>query len=275
MSGVNDRPAEPDDPGSATTDSHLGHSPPHPEDPLPHDRQGPKVFKDNRLLTILPKGEREKLEPFLEQVYLEFKQIVYEPNEPIDYVYFPINGIVSMITIMDDGSKAEVGTVGNEGMVGIPVFLNATSTPGQAFSQIAGDAFRMKSDDFRQAVSHSSVFRDVLHRYLQALFNQIAQTTACNRVHSTEQRLARWILMTEDRVGADTFSLTQEFMGQMLGVRRATVNEAAGRLQRQGVISYRRGVLTVRDRKRLEGISCECYAIVRKEFERLLNAGVG
>jgi CRP-like cAMP-binding protein len=225
----------------------------------------------NRLLVALPADQLEPLRRHLEPVALGLKEVVYAPNEPIRDVYFPLTGAFSLLTVMADGTEVEVATVGNEGMVGLPVFLGADSMPGRCFSQIPGEALRMPADRFRDAVRRNGAFAAVLHRYVQALFNQVAQTAACNRVHPIEERCARWLLMTHDRAGADRFPLTHEFLSQMLGVRRATVTVVAGMLQRAGLINYRRGVVTVADRPGLEAASCECYRFIRDEFDRLLG----
>jgi CRP-like cAMP-binding protein len=225
----------------------------------------------NRLLAALPRQDYERLLPSLEIVTSGIKEVVYEPNGPIAYVYFPINSIFSLLTIMADGAALEYATVGNEGMVGLPIFLGAETMPSRAFSQVPGDAMRMKAEVFREAANTVGPLHDVLLRYTQALVNQIAQTAACNRLHSIEQRCSRWLLMTHDRVAGDQFVLTQEFLGLMLGVRRQGVNAAAGLLQKAGLIRYRRGQITVLDRQGLEAASCECYRVIRREFDRLLG----
>lgn len=226
---------------------------------------------ENRLLAALPKEEYERLVANMEAVFLELKHSVYEPNEPIEYVYFVKNGVVSLLNVMEDGKEVEVATVGNEGMVGLPVFLGAEKIPGRAFSQVPGDALRMKADVFKDKVTPGTRLHDLLQRYTQALFNQIAQGTACNTLHSVEERMCRWLLMTQDRVGKDDFPLTQEFLGQMLGVRRPTVSIAASILQKAGLIRYSRGGITILDREGLEDSSCECYAIIKAEFDRLVG----
>lgn len=226
----------------------------------------------NRLLAALPTEEYERLLPNLESIPLNFKQVLYNINAPIEYVYFSNNAIGSLITIMENGEAVEVGTVGNEGMVGLPVFLGADTIPGQAFVQIPGDGVRMRTDVFKREVTSDTVLFNLLQRYTQALFNQISQSAACNRLHSIEERLCRWLLMTHDRVGADQFPLTQEFLGQMLGVRRASVSMAASILQKAGFIRYSRGKLTISDRAGMESSSCECYALVKAEFDRLLGS---
>ncbi len=225
----------------------------------------------NRLLESLPPDLRERLLPRLDRVQFAFKQIFYDVNQPITAVYFPISGVVSLVTITEDGGIVEVATVGNEGMVGIPLLLGAESTPGRAFVQVPGEGWRMEAAEFRAQLQRDDRLRDHLGRYTQSLFDQIAQSAACNRLHSINERCARWLLMTHDRVGRDEFPLTQEFLAQMLGVRRASVNAAASFLQRAGFIRYSRGVITILDRAGLESASCECYRILRDEFERLLG----
>ncbi|WP_256973201.1 Crp/Fnr family transcriptional regulator [Nostoc sp. T09] len=226
---------------------------------------------ENRLLAALSPEEYSRIVAYMELVPLEFKQDVYLYNQPIEYVYFPKHGVISLLTIMADGSAVEVATVGNEGMVGLPILLGANSIPGQAFSQVPGDAWRMSADAFKAHVTPSSPLHDLLQRYTQALFNQIAQSAACNRLHSIEERFCRWLLMTADRVERDSFPLTQEFLAQMLGVNRSSVSLTASILQRAGLIEYVRGQMTIVDRDSLEATSCECYQIVKVEFERLLN----
>ncbi|KAB8335041.1 Crp/Fnr family transcriptional regulator [Scytonema tolypothrichoides VB-61278] len=226
---------------------------------------------ENRLLAILPAEEYERLLPHMENIFLPLKQILYEMNEPIEYVYFPKNGVVSLVTIMEDGATAEIATVGNEGMIGVPVFLGADQIPGQAFSQIPGESMRMKAEEFKTFVTPGSSLYKILQRYTHTLFNQIAQSAACNCLHSIEKRFCRWLLMTHDRVESDEFLLTQEFLAQMLGVRRASVSEVASIFQKAGIISYSRGQMRILDRTGLEAASCECYAKVKQEFERLLG----
>lgn len=224
----------------------------------------------NRLLTALPKEEYQRLLPYLETVSLTFKQIIYTPNEPIEYVYFPNSGIISLVNITEDGGTVEVATVGNEGMAGIPVLLGADRMVGQALSQIVGDAVRMKADVFKRDVTPNSALYNLLLRYTQALMNQLSQSVACNRLHCVEERCCRWLLLCQDRVQSNQFLLTQEFLSQMLGVRRASISEVAATLQKAGLIRYNRGKITICDRPGLESASCECYHIVKKEFDRLL-----
>jgi CRP-like cAMP-binding protein len=231
------------------------------------DRERPQA---NRVLAALPDAVYERLVPELEPISMTLKQILYRPNGAIPHVYFPLNTVTSLVVSMQDGQAVEVATVGNEGMVGLPVFLGAEIFSGQAFIQVPGEAVRMQTAVFKDEVSRHGSLHEVLHRYIQALFTQVAQSAACNRLHSIEQRCARWLLMTQDRVGAEQFPLTQEFLAQMLGVRRGSVSEVASRLQREGLLQYSRGIITVRNRAGLEAASCECYAIVRLEYDRLL-----
>lgn len=224
----------------------------------------------NRVLAALPDAVYRRLVPSLELVSMEIKQILYQPNGDIPYIYFPLNTVTSLVIRMQDGQIAEVATVGNEGMVGLPVFLGAETFAGQAFTQIPGDALRMPTSVFKDEIAQGDSLHDVLHRYTQALFTQVAQSAACNRLHDIDQRCARWLLMSQDRVGAAQFLLTQEFLSQMLGVRRASVSEVASRLQREGLIQYSRGVITVVNRPALEATACECYAIIEREYDSLL-----
>ena len=226
---------------------------------------------ENRILAILPDADRHRLLPLMERVRLELKHVLYEPNAPVAYVYFPLTGVMSLLTVMDDGSSIEVATVGNEGMVGLPVFLGAGSMPGKALSQIPGDSMRMPAESFRREANAGGALQAILQRYTQGLLNQIAQSAACNRLHPMTERCARWLLMTHDRVGRDEFPLTHEFLSQMLGVRRATVTVATGTLQQAGLIRSRRGSITILDREGLENASCECYRIIREEYDRLLR----
>jgi CRP-like cAMP-binding protein len=229
----------------------------------------------NRILASLPAPEYDRLEPHLESSSLEQRAVLWEPNTPIDAVYFPIDAVASILAVTNEGMAVEIGTVGNEGLVGLPVFLGATSSPGRAIIQIAGDVYRLDAQIFRREAARESHLRRLIHVYTQLFMTQVAQSTACNRIHTTEQRLARWLLVVADRVGQESYPLTQEFMAQMLGVRRATVTEAAGALQAAKLIRYSRGVMTILDRAALEQASCGCYWIVRNEFEQLLGRSMG
>lgn len=225
----------------------------------------------NSLLTAIPSQELERLLPYLEPVTLEYKQILYLPEQPIDSIYFVNRGMVSLINVMEDGATVEAATVGSEGMVGVSLLLGVDHNPTQAITQIAGDALQMRGDVFKQEVHPNSPLHALLLRYTQALINQLAQTVACNQLHSVEQRCCRWLLLCQDRAGSDQFLLTQELLSQMLGVRRASVSEVAANLQEKELIRYRRGNVRILDRMGLEATACECYRAVTTEFERLLQ----
>lgn len=228
--------------------------------------------RGNRLLAALPDPDRQRLLAHTEPLEMTLRQPVYEPGRPIEHVYFPIDAVLSVLAVMDNGQAVEVATVGHEGMVGVPVFLGVSTSPGLAFCQVPGVALRMPAGSFRELANGAGAVQELLQRYTYAFFTQISQGAACNRLHSVDQRLARWLLITQDRTGGkDQFLLTQEFMAQMLGVRRATVTEAAGRLAQAGLIGYRRGIVTVLDRPGLEAASCECYRIISDEHTRLIN----
>ena len=225
----------------------------------------------NRLLSALPQNDFARLEPHLERVLLDVHDFIAKPSEPYTHAYFPENSIISVVNYMDDGSGVEVGTIGNEGMAGLPAYLDAEASEATVFCQLPGAAMRLPIDRLIAEAEESTGLRRLLNRYTQAYMTQVAQSAACNRLHNIEQRCARWLLMTHDRMGGgDTIRLKQEFLGEMLGVRRAGVTVAAGALQDSGLIRYRRGVIRVLDREGLEAASCECYSIVRHHFDRLL-----
>jgi CRP-like cAMP-binding protein len=226
----------------------------------------------NALLQALPNRELSAVIRGAERVELGLRQMLYNPNETITHVYFPEDGVVSLVSEMKDGSMIEVGTVGNEGMVGVPVFLGAVSSPLRVFSQVPGVALKIKVEDFKRALANGSRLRASLDRYTQALFTQLSQSVACNRLHPVEQRCARWLLTTGDRVGKKRFRLTQEFLAQMVGARRATVNEVLQEFQRCGMIHYSQGQMEITKRGKLEGVTCECYEVVRKEYRKLTAA---
>jgi CRP-like cAMP-binding protein len=224
---------------------------------------------------MLPADTYAKLSPSLTRVDLELKQVLFDVDRPIEYVYFPEATVISILSVMADGSAIETATVGHEGMVGLPVFLGTDQMSAQAFCQIPGPGLRMESDAFRRAIEASPPLTHVMQRYTQALFGFVAQNSACNRMHAMPQRCARWLLHTHDRIGAETgrdeFTLTHQFLSQMLGVRRATVTEGMRAVQGTGAIGYVRGRVVVRDRAALEAAACECYAVIAREFDRLLN----
>jgi CRP-like cAMP-binding protein len=224
----------------------------------------------NRMLGVLPEADRARLVPNLTPMFLDIKRVLFEPGKPIDSVYFPLNGVISLVTPLEDGAIVEVATVGNEGVVGVPL-VNGGSLAVRAISQVQGWVLRMEAGTFLNEVGRSGPMRDLADDYLQALFGQISQAAACNRLHTNEERLSRWLLMSHDRVGLDEFGITHEFLGQMLGSRRATVTLSAGILQAAGLIRYHRGQVTIVDRHGLEQVSCECYGVIRDELESVLT----
>lgn len=226
---------------------------------------------NNRLLASLPPEEFERLRPCLETVSLDLKVKLYQPSEAIEFVYFPLSGVYSLLSLAPEGELIEIATVGNEGMVGLPAFLGVNQVPGVAMVQVSGDSLRMRVEDFRALVTPNTTLYELLHRYTQALFNFISQTAVCNRLHVIEQRCCRWLLLTHDRVGADEFPFTHEFLAQMLGVRRAGVSEVAARLQNAGLISYRYGKISIQDRVGLEAASCQCYTLIKAEFQHIFG----
>jgi CRP-like cAMP-binding protein len=225
----------------------------------------------NRLLSALSRDLQIRLLPRMERVVLTVRQLLFEAGEPITHVYFPLSGAMSLIIALDGGGESvEIATIGNEGMIGTAVFLGADRGPMRAVCQVAGQALKMRSESFRHSVAEHPDLADVVRHFTQTMINQISQTTACNQVHSVQQRMCRWLLMTHDRVGADEFHLTQELLAQMLGVRRPSVTVAAGLLQRDGLISYQRGRIRIADRAALEAASCPCYQVVRQDIDSLI-----
>jgi CRP-like cAMP-binding protein len=224
----------------------------------------------NRLLELLPAADRERLMGTMQCVTVKQGDRLFERHKPIEHVDFPLEGLISLVVTMKEGDVAEVGTVGNEGMAGIPLILGAETSASDAFYQAHGRSMRVSAPAFAEELVRHGPLEDILRRYAQGYLNQAAQSAACNRLHPVEQRFCRWILLSHDRIGYDTLPLTQEFLAQMLGVRRASVSVVAGMLQKAGFIRYNRGVIEVLDRARLEESSCECYDVVRKEYERLL-----
>jgi CRP-like cAMP-binding protein len=225
----------------------------------------------NHILNALTRAEYERLSLDLEPVNMPLGEILYHPDQPITHVYFPNRGTVSLISNFEDGGSVEVGMVGNEGMFGVSVFLGSISTPLEAVVQLPGDGLRMRADALKKEFKKGGQLQDLLLRYTQAFIIQISQTAACNRAHPTDGRLVRWLLMCQDRAHSKDLDLTQEFIATMLGTRRAGVTEAAGQLQQSGLITYKRGHITILDRQGLEAASCECYQIVKKEFARLVG----
>jgi len=225
----------------------------------------------NVLLDSLPWESRDRLAPRLERLSLAVRHPVYEPGGPIPHVYFPLDSIISLVAVLADREEVEVLTVGREGMAGMPVFWGTVTIPTKAYCQIPGEAYRVSAGVFRSEVDRGGELPGLFLRYTQAAFNQVAWSAACNRVHPIEQRCARWLLMTHDRVGRDDFELKQELLAEMLGVRRAGVSAAAGALQRAGHIRYARGRICVVNRTGLESAACECYRVIRDEYSRLFN----
>jgi CRP-like cAMP-binding protein len=234
---------------------------------MSHDR-----LTQNRLLHALAPADRQPLLPALDLVPLTMRERLIEPDVPIPFVYFPLHGVVSLISTLQDGTQVEVATIGNEGLIGLPMVLYANTIPFTAFVQVAGEALRMDAAVFGRLLhAGTGALPQLLYRYSQALFNQLAQHVVCNRLHRIAQRCARWMLLTHDRVGRNEFPLTQEFLALMLGVRRASVTEVAGRLQKAGLIRYRLGIVRVLNRTGLEATSCECYGVIKQEYDRLLG----
>jgi CRP-like cAMP-binding protein len=233
--------------------------------------QQPRQNTENRLLAGFPSEELRALHPHLEQVSLSHGQIIISPDEPIEFVYFPLNSLLSLVTLMEDGSSVESGCVGREGMAGVPILLDANTTPMQTLAQIPGQAVRIKAEIIKKAFDRSSALQKLLHRYIHTVIVVGSQSTACNRLHNIEARLSRWLLMSSDGVGSEELHLTHEFLATMLGVRRSGVSETANKLQARGLISYRRGHIQILDRKNLETVACECYGMVKAEYNRLFG----
>ena len=226
----------------------------------------------NELLAALPEAEWHRWQPLLEFVRMPLGQVLYESGRTLSHVYFPTTAIVSLLYVMENGASAEIAVVGKEGVVGISLFMGGGSTPSRAVVQSAGIGFRLRSDVVKEEFDHSHPVMHLLLRYTQALITQMSQTAVCNRHHSLDQQLCRWLLLSLDRLKGDELVMTQELIANMLGVRREGVTEAALNLQKAGLIRYVRGHITVLDRPGLEQRTCECYAVVKREYERLLPA---
>jgi CRP-like cAMP-binding protein len=233
--------------------------------PVPHNP------KQNHLLAALPAAEFERLAAHLELVPMRLGEILYEPGGQMQHAYFPISAIVSLHYVMESGASAEAAGVGKEGVVGISLFMGGDSTPSSAVVQTAGHGYRLPGRLLKQEFNRAGALRTLLLRYTQALITQMIQTAACNRHHSVEKQLCRWLLLTLDRCDSGELVMTQELVASMLGVRREGITEAAGNLQRAGIIRYRRGHISVLQRDGLEARSCECYAVVKKELHRLMS----
>jgi CRP-like cAMP-binding protein len=228
--------------------------------------------RKNQLLAALPPTEWARWLPGLEPVDMPLGQVLYESGVAMTHVYFPTTSIVSLLYVMEDGASAEIAVVGNEGIVGVSLFMGGETTPSRSVVQSAGQGYRMRAQVLKEEFNRSSPVLHLLLRYTQALITQMAQTAVCNRHHSLDQQLCRWLLLSLDRLQVPELAMTQELIANMLGVRREGVTEAASNLQKAGLIRYRRGHITVLDRAGLEERTCECYAVVRKEYERLLPA---
>jgi CRP-like cAMP-binding protein len=226
--------------------------------------------KQNHLLAALPEDDLQRWLPDLQPVDMALGDVLYEAGATLSHVYFPTTAIVSLLYVMENGASAEIAVAGNEGIVGISLFMGGESTPSRAVVQSAGGAFRMKAQTLKSEFNRHSLVLRLLLRYTQALITQMAQTAVCNRHHSLDQQLCRWLLLSLDRLAGDQLVMTQELIANMLGVRREGVTEAALKLQKSGLITYSRGRITVLDRAGLEKSTCECYSVVKKEYDRLL-----
>ena len=232
----------------------------------------PHSPKENRLLAALPDAEYRALLPALEHVAMPLGHAVYESGGPQGYVYFPANSIVSLLYVLADGATAEIAVTGNEGVVGISLFMGGETTPSRAVVQNAGEGYRLRGSLLKKEFERGGALQQLLLRYTQALITQMTQTAVCNRHHSVDQQLCRWLLLSLDRLPGNKLVMTQELIANMLGVRREGVTEAAGKLQAERLIEYSRGKITVLDRAKLERRVCECYAVVKREYDRLLPA---
>ena len=224
----------------------------------------------NQILAALSADERERLIPHLQSVDMPLGKVLYESGDVLRHVYFPTDCIVSLLYVMEDGASAEISVVGNEGVLGVALFMGGETTPSRAVVQSAGRAFRLLGQRLKDEFRRNGDVQPLLLRYTQSLITQMAQTAVCNRHHSVDQQLCRWLLLSLDRLSSNQLTMTQELIANMLGVRREGVTDAAGKLQKLGVIHYSRGQITVLDRPQLEQLCCECYAVVKKESDRLL-----
>ncbi|MEQ1815166.1 MAG: Crp/Fnr family transcriptional regulator [Nitrosomonas sp.] len=228
------------------------------------------VLSQNDLFATLPVDELERFHPYLELVPLPLGEVIYESGGKLSHVYFPTTAIISLLYVTEDGGSAEIAIVGNEGMVGIAIFMGGDTMPNVAVVQSAGFAYRLKAKELQQEFNRSLPMRHLLLRYTQALLTQMAQTAVCNRHHSIEQQLCRWLLLSFDRLPSNELIMTQELISNMLGVRREGITDAARKLQSADLIEYRRGHITLLDRQGLEEKVCECYSVVKREYDRLL-----
>jgi len=230
---------------------------------------GPHDPQHNHLLAALPPAARERIYPQLQLVEMPLGTVLYEPGDLLRHVYFPIDCIVSLLYVMESGASAEISVVGNEGLIGIALFMGGDTTPSRAIVQSAGHAYRLDGERLKLEFQRNGGMQVLLLRYTQALITQMSQTAVCNRHHTVDQQLCRWLLLSLDRLASNQLNMTQELIANMLGVRREGVTDAAGKLQTLGVIRYQRGHITVLDRPKLEELSCECYEVVKRETDRL------
>lgn len=224
----------------------------------------------NRLLANMPMSVRGRLQPYLEPVQISFGEVLYEPRQALTYVYFPLTAVVSLLNIMEDGASSEVAVVGNDGLVGAVAVLGGKTLPVRALVQTAGSAYRIKRQNIAYEFGHDNNFQRKLLLYVQALMVQMIQTAGCNRHHTIAQQLCRWLLLSMDRLVGDELVITQELIANLLGVRREGITDAAGKLQKLGLIHYKRGRIHILDRGGLEKQACECYGIIKREYDRLL-----
>ncbi len=231
----------------------------------------PHSPNQNHLLAALPTAEFERIAPHLELVAMPLGEVLYESSGQLQHVYFPATAIVSLHYVMENGASSEIAGVGNEGVLGISLFMGGNTTPSRAIVQTAGHGYQLKTQLLMEEFNRGGVTQHLLLRYTQALITQVSQTAVCNRHHSVKQQLCRWLLLTLDRLPSNELTMTQELIAGMLGVRREGITEVAGHLQKAGFIRYRRGHITVLDRSGLESCACECYAVVKKELSRLLS----
>jgi CRP-like cAMP-binding protein len=231
---------------------------------------GDHAPQQNHLLAALSPAEHERLSPHLEPISLRLGSVLYESGDRLRYVYFPTDCIVSLLYVLKDGASAEISVVGNEGLIGVALFMGGETTPSRAIVQSAGCAYRLIGQRLKDEFHRNGDMQLLMLRYTQALLTQMAQTAVCNRYHTVDQQLCRWLLQSLDRLPSNTLTMTQELIANMLGVRREGVTEAASKLQKLGVVLYSRGHITVLDRPKLEKLCCECYAVVKKETDRLL-----
>lgn len=242
-----------------------------PPQRVPPPMQTTHTPQQNHLLAALPPDDFERLAAHLELVELRLGQVIYESDGHLTHVYFPTNSIVSLLYVMQSGASAEIAIVGNEGILGIALFMGGETTPNRAVVQSEGLAYRLPSTILKQEFNRGGALMHLLLRYTQALITQMSQTAVCNRHHSVDQQLCRWLLLSLDRLPSSEFTMTQELIANMLGVRREGVTEAAGQLRSAGIIEYSRGHIKVLDREKLEQRVCECYSVVKREFDRLLS----